>query len=69
MLFIAGAGYGSIIPDASNPQSQQLTKYLGEKVGKLVDQYLDAMEKVIMWSLILTKIQKPPHAHTPQFGD
>ncbi|THU71021.1 hypothetical protein C4D60_Mb08t31140 [Musa balbisiana] len=40
------AGYGSIIPDASNPQSQQLTKYLGEKVGKLVDQYMDAMEKV-----------------------
>ncbi|CAL9110125.1 probable methionine--tRNA ligase [Musa acuminata AAA Group] len=49
LSFIAkpeGAGYGSIIPDASNPQSQQLTKYLGEKVGKLVDQYLDAMEKV-----------------------
>ncbi|CAL9768713.1 unnamed protein product [Musa acuminata subsp. burmannicoides] len=49
LSFIAkpeGAGYGSIIPDASNPQSQQLTKNLGEKVGKLVDQYLDAMEKV-----------------------
>ncbi|KAJ8490827.1 hypothetical protein OPV22_012548 [Ensete ventricosum] len=49
LSFIAkpeGAGYGSIIPDASNAQSQQLTKYLGEKVGKLVDQYLDAMEKV-----------------------
>ncbi|CAL9131385.1 unnamed protein product [Musa textilis] len=49
LSFIAkpeGAGYGSIIPDASNPQSQQLTTYLGEKVGKLVDQYLDAMEKV-----------------------
>ncbi|XP_074571244.1 putative methionine--tRNA ligase isoform X1 [Curcuma longa] len=49
LSFIAkpeGAGYGSIIPDAPHAQSHPLTKDLGEKVGKLVDQYLDAMEKV-----------------------
>ncbi|XP_020266926.1 probable methionine--tRNA ligase [Asparagus officinalis] len=42
----AGSGYGSIIPDVQNAESHQLTKNLGETVGKLVDQYLDAMEKV-----------------------
>lgn len=47
----SGAGYGSIIPDAPHAQSHPLTKDLGEKVGKLVDQYLDAMEKVIEYQV------------------
>ncbi|XP_072954833.1 probable methionine--tRNA ligase isoform X1 [Typha angustifolia] len=42
----AGAGYDSIIPDAPHAESHQLTKLLAENVGKLIDQYLDAMEKV-----------------------
>lgn len=42
----AGAGYDSIIPDAPNAESHQLTKTLAENVGKLVEQYIDAMEKV-----------------------
>ncbi|XP_042443622.1 probable methionine--tRNA ligase [Zingiber officinale] len=49
LSFIAkpeGAGYDSIIPDAPHAQSHPLTKDLGEKVGKLIEQYLDAMEKV-----------------------
>lgn len=45
-FFPAGAGYDSTIPDAPNAESHQLTKTLAENVGKLVDQYLDAMEKV-----------------------
>lgn len=41
-----GQGYGSIIPDANGAESHQLTKTLAEKVGKYVEQYLEAMEKV-----------------------
>ncbi|RZC83480.1 hypothetical protein C5167_046269, partial [Papaver somniferum] len=49
LSFIAkpsGLGYGSIIPDAANAESHSLTKALAEKVGKLVEQYVEAMEKV-----------------------
>ncbi|KAK8518561.1 hypothetical protein V6N12_017707 [Hibiscus sabdariffa] len=49
LSFIAkppGQGYGSIIPDAPNAESHPLTKALSEKVGKLVEQYIEAMEKV-----------------------
>ncbi|KAI3939688.1 hypothetical protein MKX01_029850 [Papaver californicum] len=49
LSFIAkpsGLGYGSIIPDAANAESHCLTKVLAEKVGKLVEQYVEAMEKV-----------------------
>jgi len=49
----AGSGYDSIIPDVKNAESHQLTKTLGETVGKLVDQYLDAMEKVIQHLKVL----------------
>ncbi|KAI0523304.1 hypothetical protein KFK09_005699 [Dendrobium nobile] len=42
----SGSGYNSIIPDAPDAESHHLTKALAEKVSKLVDQYLDAMEKV-----------------------
>ncbi|OAY79518.1 putative methionine--tRNA ligase [Ananas comosus] len=41
-----GIGYDLVIPDASNAESHQLTKVLAENVAKLIDQYLDAMEKV-----------------------
>ncbi|KAJ4904487.1 putative methionine--tRNA ligase [Raphanus sativus] len=40
------AGYGSIIPDAPGAESHPLTKSLAEKVGKLVEEYVQAMEKV-----------------------
>ncbi|KAL9411315.1 hypothetical protein AB3S75_045000 [Citrus x aurantiifolia] len=49
LSFIAkppGQGYGSIVPDANGAESHQLTKTLAEKVGKYVEQYLEAMEKV-----------------------
>lgn len=49
LSFIAkpsGQGYGSIIPDAPTAESHPLTKALSEKVGKLVEQYIEAMEKV-----------------------
>ncbi|KAG7591221.1 Aminoacyl-tRNA synthetase class Ia anticodon-binding [Arabidopsis thaliana x Arabidopsis arenosa] len=39
-------GYGSIIPDAPGAESHQLTMSLSEKVGKLVVEYVEAMEKV-----------------------
>lgn len=41
-----GSGYSSIVPDAPDAELHDLTKDVGEKVGKLVYQYLDAMEKV-----------------------
>lgn len=41
-----GLGYGSIIPDAQDAESHPSTKALGDKVGELVEQYVDAMEKV-----------------------
>ncbi|XVF65270.1 hypothetical protein PTKIN_Ptkin09bG0234000 [Pterospermum kingtungense] len=41
-----GQGYGSIIPDAPTAESHTLTKALSEKIGKHVEQYIEAMEKV-----------------------
>ncbi|CAN6288270.1 unnamed protein product [Urochloa humidicola] len=49
LSFIAkpeGAGYGSIIPPATNANSHPQTRTISETVGKLVDQYIDAMDKV-----------------------
>ncbi|WOK94242.1 hypothetical protein Cni_G02944 [Canna indica] len=46
MCLLIGAGYNSIIPDAPGAESHKLTRDLGEKVGNLIDEYLDAMEKV-----------------------
>ncbi|XP_042452459.1 probable methionine--tRNA ligase isoform X3 [Zingiber officinale] len=49
LSFIAkpeGSGYNSFVPDAPDAELHDLTKDVGEKVGKLVYQYLDAMEKV-----------------------
>ncbi|XP_010673414.2 probable methionine--tRNA ligase [Beta vulgaris subsp. vulgaris] len=49
LSFIAkpsGQGYGSIIPDAPQAELHTLTKTLAEKVGKHVEQYVEAMEKV-----------------------
>ncbi|KAK9942904.1 hypothetical protein M0R45_008547 [Rubus argutus] len=42
----SGQGYGSIIPDAPHAVSDPLTEKLAEKVGKCVEQYIEAMEKV-----------------------
>ncbi|XP_048235530.1 probable methionine--tRNA ligase [Ricinus communis] len=39
-------GYGSIVPDAPNADSHPRTKKLAEDVGKLLGQYVEAMEKV-----------------------
>ncbi|XP_010264123.1 PREDICTED: probable methionine--tRNA ligase [Nelumbo nucifera] len=41
-----GLGYASIIPDAPDAETHELTKILAEKVGKLVEQYVESMEKV-----------------------
>lgn len=48
-----GQGYGSVIPDANGAESHLLTKTLAEKVGKYVEQYLEAMEKVTIICLTL----------------
>lgn len=42
----SGEGYGSIVPDAPGAEAHKLTVDLGERVGKLVEQYVEAMEKV-----------------------
>ncbi|KAE8698064.1 putative methionine--tRNA ligase [Hibiscus syriacus] len=39
-------GYDSITPEAPNAESQPLTKALSERVGKHLEQYIEAMEKV-----------------------
>ncbi|XP_021894266.1 methionine--tRNA ligase, cytoplasmic [Carica papaya] len=49
LSFIAkssGQGYGSVIPDAPGAESHPSTCKLAEKVGKHVEQYVEAMEKV-----------------------
>ncbi|KAL9240102.1 hypothetical protein vseg_014360 [Gypsophila vaccaria] len=49
LSFIAkpsGQGYASVIPDAPQAELHSLTKALGDKVEKYVDQYVEAMEKV-----------------------
>ena len=43
----AGSGYDSIIPDVPQGVSDPLTEKLGVKVGQCVEQYIEAMEKVI----------------------
>lgn len=45
----AGLGYGSVIPDAPGADLHSLTAELAEKVGKSVEQYVEAMEKVFPW--------------------
>ncbi|XP_050372237.1 probable methionine--tRNA ligase [Argentina anserina] len=42
----SGQGYDSIIPDAPDAGSDPLTKRTAEKVGKCVEEYVEAMEKV-----------------------
>ncbi|KAF0894448.1 hypothetical protein E2562_039089 [Oryza meyeriana var. granulata] len=49
LSFIAkpeGTGYGSVVPDSPDADSHTLTQSLAETVGKLTDQYIDAMDKV-----------------------
>ncbi|KAM5581303.1 putative methionine--tRNA ligase [Rosa sericea] len=42
----AKGGYGDTIPDAPHADSDALTLELAEKVGRYVDQYIEAMEKL-----------------------
>ena len=42
-----GIGYDSVIPDAPGAESHPLTQTLAGKVGRFVEQYVEAMEKVI----------------------
>ncbi|KAM6565373.1 hypothetical protein CsatA_024501 [Cannabis sativa] len=42
----AGQGYDSILPDVPHEVSDPLTEKLADKVGKAVEQYVEAMEKV-----------------------
>jgi methionyl-tRNA synthetase len=49
LSFIAkpeGTGYGSIVPEAPNADKHSLSQSLAETIGKLVEQYIDAMDKV-----------------------
>ncbi|KAM0924773.1 hypothetical protein ACQ4PT_004700 [Festuca glaucescens] len=49
LSFIAkpeGTGYGSIVPEAPNADKHSLSQSLAETTGKLVEQYIDAMDKV-----------------------
>ncbi|VAI78594.1 unnamed protein product [Triticum turgidum subsp. durum] len=49
LSFIAkpeGAGYGSIIPEAPNADIHPLSQSLAETIGNLIQQYIDAMDKV-----------------------
>uniref|UniRef100_A0A0E0M7E6 methionine--tRNA ligase n=1 Tax=Oryza punctata TaxID=4537 RepID=A0A0E0M7E6_ORYPU len=39
-------GYGSVVPDSPDVDSHTLTQSLAETIGKLIDQYIDAMDKV-----------------------
>ena len=48
---VAGIGYGSIIPDSLGAESHSEKITLAEKISKFVDQYIEAMEKVIIWTL------------------
>jgi methionyl-tRNA synthetase len=43
----AGTGYGSLVPEAPNADKHSLSQSLAETIGKLVEQYIDAMDKVL----------------------
>nr|XP_043639803.1 probable methionine--tRNA ligase [Erigeron canadensis] len=43
-----GLGYNSLIPDAPDAESHALTKGLADKIGNYADQYVEAMEKVML---------------------
>ncbi|KAJ8421434.1 hypothetical protein Cgig2_008878 [Carnegiea gigantea] len=42
-----GQGYGSIIPDITGAESDELTQNFGERIGEYVDLYVEDMEKRI----------------------
>lgn len=49
-LYCIGQGYDSIIPsipDDVSGDSHNLTKKLADKVAAYIDQYIEAMEKVV----------------------
>ena len=40
-----GEGYGSVVPYALGAKTHKLIVDLGERLGKLVEKYVEAMEK------------------------
>ena len=41
-----GEGYRSVVPDALGAEAHKLNVDLGERIGKLVEKYVEAMEKI-----------------------
>ena len=41
-----GEGYGSVVPYSLSAEEHKLTADLGERIGKLVEQYLEVMKKI-----------------------
>ena len=41
-----GEGCGSVVPYSLFAEANKLTSNLGERIGKLVEQYVQAMEKI-----------------------
>lgn len=41
-----------MVPEAFNPEAHKLTKEFGQSVGEAVQEYIEAMEKVILSALM-----------------
>ena len=41
-----GEGYGYVVPYSLSAEAHKLTVDLGERISKLVEQYVEAMEKI-----------------------
>ena len=41
-----GEGYGFVVPYSLGVEEHKLTVDLGERIGKLVEKYVEAMEKI-----------------------
>ena len=39
-------GYGFVVPYALGAEAHKITVDIGDRIGKLVDQYVEAMEKI-----------------------
>ena len=42
----AGEAYGYGVPYSLGPEEHNLTLHMGERIGKLVEQYVEVMEKI-----------------------
>ena len=45
-------GYSKVVPEAFNPDAHELTKEFGRSVGEALQEYIEAMEKVIPSALM-----------------